>query len=63
MNKSNQKEISNDKKDAVKLAKKLDAKLIITVNNPLSDYTHIENGKNGKKHGKNACYEVNISFV
>ena len=35
----------NTKKDAVKLAKKLNAKLIITVNNPLSDYTHIENGK------------------
>ena len=35
----------NTKKDAVKLAKKLNAKLIITASNPLSDYTHVENGK------------------
>ena len=37
--------IENTKKDAVKLAKKLNAKLIITASNPLSDYTHVENGK------------------
>ncbi|MBE5756191.1 MAG: hypothetical protein E7342_00145 [Clostridiales bacterium] len=35
----------NTKKDAVKLAKRLNAKLIITVSKELSEYTHVENGK------------------
>ena len=35
----------NTKKDAIKLARKLNAKLILTVSKNLSDYTHVENGK------------------
>ena len=35
----------NTKKDAVKLAKKLRSKLILTVSKDLSEYTHVENGK------------------
>ena len=35
----------NTKKEAVKLAKKLRSKLILTVSKDLSEYTHVENGK------------------